>query len=407
MTYSLLYDVVANRYCRQKLYQTCLFATPNHNAMKGKTTLLIFAFVSLFLSCEKEDGGQQAPAPQPPQPATQQDMATVDTKINTFLSTYSIPGASLAVTRNGKLVYRKGYGVADQTTNENVSPDHWFRLARVSKTYTGAAVMKLVQDGKLNMDAKVLGPGAVLGTTYGTPPYNANLSAITVRHLLQNVSGSWGSVTGGDVIDQNPTFSNSQMMNWVLNTRPNPSVPGTKYDYSNVGFWIAGRVIETASGKSYINYIKEDLLAPIGATQTVMAGKTLAERKTKEVRYYGQGTDAQYVYNIAIPRRDADGGLINTATDLARRVCAIDGFTTRPDILNAASLAGLTKGSSVYPSYALGIGLWNAENVWYHYGSLPGTRTGFMRHTNGTNAVLLLNSRVNPATHETPFIQAM
>ncbi len=371
--------------------------------MKEKLFLILLAVSAGLFSCKKENGGQP---PVTPPPATQQDIAAVDTKITTFLTTYSIPGASLAVTKNGKLVYKKGYGVADQTTNEKLIPEHRFRLASVSKTYTGAAIMKLVQDGKLNLDAKVFGTGAVLGTTYGTPPYNTNLSAITVRHLLQNVSGSWGSTTGGDVIDQNPSYTNVQMLNWVLNARPNPTAPGTKYDYSNVGFWIAGRVIEAASGKSYINYIKEDLLAPIGATQTDMAGKTLAEKKTNEVRYHGQGTDANFTYNIAFPRRDADGGLMTSAPDLARFIAAIDGFSTRSDILNAASITELTKGSSVFPSYALGIGIWSAENVWYNYGSLPGTRTGFMRHNNGTTAVLLLNSRANP-TNETPFVQGM
>lgn len=375
--------------------------------MTSRIPLLLLVAALCFTACKKEGGGGDPTPPTPPPATTQQDMALVDNKITTFMTTYHIPGASLAVTKNGKLVYRKGYGLADQSTNEKVTPDHRFRLASVSKTYTGAAIMKLVQDGKLSLDARVFGTGAVLGTTYGTPPYNANLSAITVRHLLQNVSGSWGSTTGGDVIDQNPNLTNTQMLNWVLNTRPNPVAPGTKYDYSNVGFWIAGRVIEAVSGKSYINYIKEDLLAPIGATQTDIAGKTAAERKTAEVKYYGQGSDAAYVYNIAFPRRDADGGLITTATDLARFVSAIDGFSTRPDLLNGTSIAEFKKGSAVFPSYALGVGIWSAENLWYNYGSLPGTRTGFMRHDNGTNAVLLLNSRVEPAGNETTFVQAM
>lgn len=371
--------------------------------MKPNVFFLRAALAILLFSACKKESTTTPPAP----PATQQDIAVVDNAVNTLMTTYSIPGASLAVIKNGRLVYRKGYGIADQTTNEKLTPEHRFRLASVSKTYTGAAIMKLVQEGKLNLEAKVFGTGAVLGTTYGTQPYNANLSAITVRHLLQNVSGSWGSTTGGDVIDQSPSLSNAQMLNWVLNTRPNPTVPGTKYDYSNVGFWIAGRVIEAVSGKPYINYIKEDLLAPIGATQTDIAGKTLAERKTNEVRYHGQGSDNTYTYSIAFPRRDADGGLIATATDVARFVAAIDGFATRPDILNAASINELTKGSAIFPSYALGIGIWSAENLWYNYGSLPGTRTGFMRHNNGTSAVLLLNSRVNPATNDTPFVQAM
>ncbi len=220
-------------------------------------------------------------------------------------------------------------------TGEDVTPAHRFRLASVSKTFTGAAILKLVQDGKLNLDAKVFGTGGVLASDYGTAPYNANLLNITVRHLLQNVSGSWGAATGGDVIDQNPTYTYKQLFDWIINTRPNPNVPGTVYDYSNINFVLAGRIIEKVSGKTYVNYIKEDVMAPIGGTQTDIAGKTLADKKTNEVTYYGQGNDAPFCYTIAFPRRDADGGLITTATEVLKLVNAIDGFTTRPDILNS------------------------------------------------------------------------
>lgn len=384
--------------------------TKNSSLLLSAKTLLIAAItLSIFQSCSKSGGSTQEPIPPPPapQPTTQQDMAALDNKITSFMSTYNIPGASLAVSKNGKLVYRKGFGVADQGNGDKVTVNSRFRLASVSKTYTGVAILKLVQEGKLSLDAKVFGTGTVLGTEYGTPPYNANLSAITVRQLLLNTSGSWGSNTGGDVIDQNPSYTNTQLFNWIINTRPNPQIPGTVYNYSNVGFWIAGRIIEKVSGKSYINYIKEDLLAPIGITLTDIAGKTVAETKTNEVKYYGQGNDAAYTYNIAFPRRDADGGLMSTATDLLKFVLAIDGFNTRPDILNASSITELTTGSTAFPSYGLGIGIWAAENLWFNYGSLPGTRAGFMRHNNGMSVVLLLNSRVDPVAGETAFVQGM
>jgi D-alanyl-D-alanine carboxypeptidase len=355
-----------------------------------------------FAGCKKSDnGGGTTP------PATQNDITTVDSKVAALMATYNIPGASLAVSKNGKLVYIKGFGKANTATGEAVKPTHRFRLASVSKTFTGVAILKLVQDGKLNLDAKVFGTGGVLASDYGTGPYNANLLNITVRHLLQNVSGSWGAATGGDVIDQNPTYTYKQFFDWVINTRPNPNAPGTVYDYSNVNFVLAGRIVEKISGKSYINYIKEDIMTPLGATQTDMSGKTEAEQKANEVKYYGQGADAPFVYNIAFPRRDADGGIMTTASDLLRLVNAIDGFATRPDILNAGSLTALTTPSAVYPSYACGIGIWSAENVWYNYGSLPGTRTGFMRHANGMCVSLLLNSRVDPSANDNPFIYAM
>jgi D-alanyl-D-alanine carboxypeptidase len=368
---------------------------------KNYFAVLIIAAVAFF-SCKKSG----TTIPDPPT-RTQNDIAAVDSKVTAFMSTYNIPGASLAVTKNGKLVYIKGFGKANTTTGEAVKPTHRFRLASVSKTYTGVAIMKLIQDGKLTIDQKVFGTGGVLGTDYGTPPYNANLLNITVRNLLQHTAGAWGAASGGDVIDQNPTYNYKELFDWIINTRPNPKAPGTVFDYTNVGYNLLGRIIEKLSGKTYINYIKEDILSPIGATQTDIAGRTEADQKSNEVKYYGQGTDAQYVYTIAFPRRDADGGIITTASDLLRLVTATDGFTTRPDILNNSSITTYTTPSAVFPGYACGIGIWSAEKVWFDYGSLPGTRTGFMRHDNGMCAAILLNSRVDPAAGENPFVFGM
>jgi D-alanyl-D-alanine carboxypeptidase len=368
------------------------------------TITYLFTF-SLFISTigcsRKKSGDTELPEP----PSTQQDVATVDNAITAFMTTYSLPGASLAVSKNGKLVYAKGYGFADKEANETVTTRHRFRLASVSKTYTGAAIMKLVQEGKLTLDAKVFGAGAILGTEYGSGTYNTNVSNIKVRDLLQNTTGSWGGNTGGDVIDQNAGYTNAQLLNWVLTTRTNPKTPGTFYDYSNVGFFIAGRVIEKISGKSYVNYIRQDLLPATGATETDMAGKTLADRKANEVKYYGQGTDAAYPYVIAFPRRDADGGLIASASDVLRFITAIDGLNTRADILNPASVTAMTTAPS-FSTYAQGIAIWPAENLWFNYGSLPGTRTGFMKHnSNGTCVALLFNSR--PGSNENAFAGAM
>lgn len=364
----------------------------------SSSLLLTFA----LFSCDKSKDDD----PKQQNPSTQADITIIDNNVASFMSKYNIPGASLAVSKNGKLVYVKGYGVADKSTGDKVTTAHRFRLASVSKTYTGAALLKLAQEGKLSLDDKVFGETGILGTEYGTPPYNENLSNMTIRHLLQNTTGSWGSATGGDKIDYNPTYDTKQFLNWVLNTRPNSKAPGTVYDYSNTGFWIAGRVIEKVSGKTYVNYIKEVLLAGTGATQTDMAGKTENDTRPNEVKYYGQGSDAPYPYVIAFPRRDSDGGLIATPTDLLRFITAVDGFPTRPDILNSASISDFTTPPS-FSTYACGIATWKEENVWYNYGSLPGTRSGFMRHTNGKCVALILNSRADPSANDNPFVFAM
>ncbi len=361
----------------------------------------------LMAGCSETKEPEKEEEPQPKEDEHQKDILSVDNAIQTFMAKYNIPGASLAVSKNSKMVYQKGYGYADTETREEVTPQHIFRLASVSKAYTGVAIMILVQENKLALTDKVFGEGALLGTRYGKPPYNSNLSAITLKDLLQNVSGSWGASTGGDVIDYNPEFTNEQLLNWIISTRPNPRAPGELFDYSNINLWIAGRIIEKVSGKSYIDFVKEKILRPAGAEHTGLAGRTLAERKPNEVKYYGQETDPPYVYTIAFPRRDADGGLSATAPDLLRFVNAIDGLTARPDILTAASRTTLMTTPAAFSDWGLGIGVWRAQNLIFSYGSLPGTRAGFMcDNDNGMSAVLLLNSRII-TEKEAPFIQDM
>lgn len=364
-----------------------------------KLISLLYAALALMAGCSKAgDPEKEEPiieTPQPNEPETQKDIPAVDNAILNFMKKYNIPGGSLAVSKNSKMVYQKGYGYADTEKKEEVTPEHIFRIASVSKAYTGVAILLLVQQNKLSLSDKVFGEGALLGTRYGNPPYNTNLSAITVRDLLLNISGSWGAATGGDVIDYNPELTNEQLLNWIIGTRPNPRRPGEVFDYSNINYWIAGRIIEKASGKSYIDFVKENILKPIGAEHSGLAGKTLADRNPKEVKYYGQETDQPYVYNISFPRRDADGGITATAPDLLRFVNAIDGLTARPDILNSTSRTLLAATSPVYANYGLGIGVWKEHNLIYSYGSLPGTRAGFMcDNANGMSVTLLFNSRI-------------
>src|SRR5882757_6006495 len=105
--------------------------------MKPTTYLAkVFSLVFLLAACSKKSGSD----PVPPPPATQVDITALNAKVETFMSTYTIPGASLAVSKNGKLVYIKAFGNADNTTSEKVTTAHRFRLASVSKTFTGIAI---------------------------------------------------------------------------------------------------------------------------------------------------------------------------------------------------------------------------------------------------------------------------
>src|SRR5690606_35348095 len=114
-------------------------------------------------------------------------MTTCNAQIQSLLNTYNVPGAALAMSRNGKLVYDRAFGPAGLAGNEPSLPHHRFRLASVSKPITGVAVMALVQQGVLSLDDHPFGPGGLLadhpylgGVTYT----DERLNDITLRQLL-------------------------------------------------------------------------------------------------------------------------------------------------------------------------------------------------------------------------------
>ncbi len=347
-----------------------------------KNMFLALTLAISLIACKKDT----SPDPPPPPPPT--NVPQVDNAVASFMTTHNVPGLSLAVTKNGKLVYAKSYGKADVGANTDVSNNSLFRIASVSKPVTGIAIMKMVEAGQLNLDAKVFGTGNILGTTYGNTPYGPNITNITVRQLLQHTAGGWPN-DGNDPMFTNQAMNHAQLISWTLNNRPLTHTPGTNYAYSNFGYAVLGRVIEKISGQTYEQYVKTNVLQPAGITTMTIGGDTEADRKPNEVKYYGQGGQNPYIYKIA--RMDAHGGWIASATDLAKLLVRVDGFNTKPDILSTASINTMVAPSSV-ANYALGWSVNNANN-WWHMGSLPGTATMIVRANNGFNWVILTNTR--------------
>src|SRR5690606_28643588 len=96
-------------------------------------------------------------------------------------------------------------------------PDHLFRVASISKTITGIAILKLFEEGRLSLDQQVLGPEGILGTHYGTAPYGKGINEITIRHLLQHTAGGWGN-TGGDPMFFDASWTMDQLINHTIDS---------------------------------------------------------------------------------------------------------------------------------------------------------------------------------------------
>ena len=310
------------------------------------------------------------------------------------MSAHAVPAVSIAATYQGRLVYLKAYGQADVGAAQAATTVSRFRLASVSKPITSVAIMKLLEAGKVHLSDKVFGAGALLGTTYGTQPYGPHITEITIDELLHHTSGGWPN-DGTDPMFTNPTLTAGQLISWTLDHRPLTNTPGTVYAYSNFGYSILGRVIEAVTGQGYEAAVKTLVLTPLGITDMTIGGNTLADRLPDEVRYYGQGGEDPYAYNIH--RMDSHGGWIATPRDLAAFLVHVDGFATVPDILAASTIATMTTGSSAEPGYACGWSVNSGPN-WWHIGSLPGTVTEIIRGANGWTWVALANTRSGDST---------
>ena len=109
----------------------------------------------------------------------------------TAMEAAGVPGMSIAIAKDGELVYARGFGFADPDSGEATLPEHRFRIASISKPITSVAIMGLIESGDLSLDDLIFGDDGVLGNDYGSEPYSDDLESITVQHLLEHTSGGW------------------------------------------------------------------------------------------------------------------------------------------------------------------------------------------------------------------------
>lgn len=313
-----------------------------------------------------------------------------------YMEKFSVPGLSLAFAQDGRLLYAEGFGLADKEAGERVTTSSLFRIASLSKQITSAAILRLAEQGRIQLSDTVFGRSGILGTTYGTQPYGAGVEAVTVQNLLEHTAGPGWSNDAPDPMDQQPGLDQAQLISWVLDNRPLNNAggaPGAEFAYSNFGYVVLGRVIEHVTTQPYEAYVRQEILAPCGISRMFLAGNTLADKRTGEVTYYGQG--AGDPYGMQLTRKDAEGGWLATPVDLMRFVTRVDKFPGRPDILNQASITTMTTPSTAKGAngYAKGWGTDSATQTWWHLGGLPGTSSVVARTRHGICWAAVVNTR--------------
>lgn len=381
--------------------------------------LLILGLNVLFVGC----GGSSKPPVWQPESAIPMtgpetaDNARIDPLLTALMKKYDIPGMSLAITKNGRLIYARGYGYADREAQQQMQPDSRGRIGSISKTLTAVALLHLVELGKLNLDTPFLN----ILTQYTLPPTaDARLRTVTVRQILHHTAG-WDTAVSGDpeMISEEiakalgiPEPSNCG--DWIRYKlgKPLDFEPGSKYSYSNFGYCVMGRILEKVTGKNYYDYIRENVFSTMEIAGFAKAYTLESQRQEREVKYYDY-PGASLVHSVFPPHDltpapygwaqmealEGMGGWIGSAVDLARFVNGVDGSRGAPFLAPATMEKFLedphVPGVQGGGWYGLGIVAAQDGNglYWTHNGGCPGTVANVAHRPDGYDWGMVLNSR--------------
>jgi CubicO group peptidase (beta-lactamase class C family) len=300
----------------------------------------------------------------------------VDDYINAEMKNSRIPGLSLAVVKDGRLIRSAGYGLSNVETATPATPGTVYKVASLSKPILAAAVMLLEQQGKLGLDDKVA------RYLSGSPP---SWQDITVRHLLSHTSG-----IARDPADYHPY--KEQRPSAVIESAfsmPLQFQPGEKWLYSNIGYFALAEIISKASGMPWSDFIAKQLFEPAGmaSTRLTSASAIIPNR----ARGYETNRDGMLNAEDWIAVRPS-GAYVSTVLDLANLDIFIDSHSPLDDSRRAAmkTPARLPDGKSA--AYGLG---WNVDSYLgqeriHHGGQYPGFRSTWERFENQRLSIIVL-----------------
>jgi CubicO group peptidase (beta-lactamase class C family) len=341
------------------------------------------------------------------------EMAAIDSAMSHFIKAWKIPGASIGMVYDQRLVYARGFGYADVDSNKLLYPTSVMRIASTSKSYTGICIMKLVQDGLLHITDTVFGPHGILNDTNYQNILDPRYKKITLENLLQHTSGT--AAEGGNdpqydlfhiakVMGTTPPADAKTVIRYMLKYYNLDFTPGTAYQYSNLGYNILGRVIEKITGyPTYEEYMTNEILGPITAYNTKIGNDFKSERFANEVIYYDMKWDTTvscYDSVTIVPESygsyhlrtmDSHGGWVTNPTEMMLLLTGVDGFPGRPDFFAPTTISTMTTGSTANPNYAMG---WvvDTSGKWSHNGALTtGVCSFWVRQENGIEYAVIFN----------------
>jgi CubicO group peptidase (beta-lactamase class C family) len=302
----------------------------------------------------------------------------VDDYVKAEMQKQHIPGLTLAVIKDGKIVKVAGYGLANVELNVPARPETVFKIGSVSKQFIATGIMLLVEEGKVGLDDKV--------SKYleGTPE---TWKEITVRHLLTHTSGLVREGPGFDPFKVQPDLD-------VIKTAyplPLRFAPGEKYEYCNVGYFALAEIIRKVSGRDWGEFLKERAFRPLGMEATrPTSTKEIVPNRANAYEWRNEKLENAVSFLALRP----SGAFFSTVLDLAKWDAALDTDKILKPATREQMWAPVKLNNGTTHPYGFGWQLDPADSRRrvHHGGTLSGFRSEFARFVDDKLTVIVLTN---------------
>ncbi len=324
--------------------------------------------------------------------------AEFEAKLASFVRENRLYGAAAGVVHGDELAWSGGAGFADMAAGRPAGRDVLYRVASITKTFTGTAIMQLRDAGKLDLDDPVIKWVPELAGS-ATPQ---TIGGVTIRRLLSHESGLVSEPPGTDFMAGQPSYQgvaarNLERVSEIFTAVP----PNTQLKYCNLGYQLLGEIVSRITGTPYPQYVAERILTPLGMASTGFEPLAPELASRRAAGYAGRAFSDELAIAPSMPLLWAEGGLWSTVSDLARwlsfQIAAHPGVSADSAQAESPVLGAATRREMHKPRYlsdeewssAWGISWYSARKddvTWVqHSGGLPGF---------GSNACFDRGSRV-------------
>lgn len=296
-----------------------------------------------------------------------------EVKINSFSGT-------VLVAQKGKIIYEKAFGMADQELNVKNSLQSKYQIASITKQFTACCILRLVEEGKLNLDDK-------LSKFFPDFPKG---DSVTIHMLLSHTSGLKNSGDLNGFNERLPIEKDSMVA--LIKKQTYLFSPGTQWSYSNCGYFLSGYIVEKLTGISYSDYVLDNIIKKAGLKNTfvnrwdtILANRTMGYEKTT--------TGWRNAIHISMEGPYSAGAIISTVEDLYKWNLALHSG----EIISPVSFKKMTTPDKANYGYGLGIDTFLYHIRMWHSGALRGFTSCLAHYTNDSVDVVVLSNNESNA----------